>query len=146
MTREKNSGTGHGACQPELLKLNRISDERGDLVISEFSALPFFPQRLFIQSVYSKDSTRGHHAHKQCEQILFPIYGRVNVDVLYCGGAASFELEGADIGLYLPANTWSVQKDFSVNARVLVLASEPYDESDYVRDFNEFKELLKNHN
>jgi hypothetical protein len=146
MISDHNSRTGHDTCGPRLLKLNRISDDRGDLVISEFSALPFFPKRLFIQSVHSKDTTRGHHAHKLCEQIIFPISGQVNVDVLYCGGAKSFELGTADFGLYLPANTWSVQKDFSVNARVLVLASEAYDESDYVRDLNEFKKLLEDHN
>jgi|688.fasta_scaffold142409_2 hypothetical protein len=145
MMSDEISSTRHGTCQPRFLKLDRKSDDRGDLVISEFSALPFFPKRFFVQSVSAKDTSRGNHAHKRCEQILVPISGRVDVDVLYCGGTASFELEKKDFGLYLPAYTWSVQKNFSVNAKVLVLASEPYDEADYVRDLIEFTELLKDH-
>ena len=122
-----------------LHTLTRVDDLRGSLVAGDAPAqVPFVPQRFFVVfGVPSKD-VRGAHAHRSCEQFLVCTAGSVAVMVDDGSSRHELALESPDVGLYLPPLTWAVQYKYSAGASLLVLASQPYDAEDYIRDYDEF--------
>lgn len=118
-------------------------DLRGSLTAGEVTAhLPFVPQRYFlVYDVPGKD-VRGEHAHRRCEQFL--VCARGSLSVVVDDGAASEEivLDRPNLGLYLPPMIWAVQYKYSADALLLVLASDPYDPADYIRDYDEFRSAV----
>jgi hypothetical protein len=139
------SRPSHEICSPFLTRLNLILDDRGGLLVGEFDALPFFPKRLFIQWGASAGTKRGHHAHLSCWQILFPVSGSVKVDLEFCGGKESLLLNEKSAGLVLPPLVWATQTLSSEASKLLVLASESFDENDYIRDKVKFDGIIKSH-
>ena len=125
-----------------LVKLDKIVDSRGQLVIGEFKDLPFSPQRFFTQSVNQDRISRGGHAHKSCKQLLVPLLGEVIVNLFSGVDSRKVVLNDSTIGLYVPNLIWATQFFESKDTLLLVLASEPYLEEDYIRSFDEFKELF----
>lgn len=115
-------------------------DLRGSLAAAEYPAqLPFIPKRcFFVFDVPGKD-VRGEHAHRQCHQVL--ICARGSVSVLVDDGAHSEEirLDHPGVGLHVPPMVWAVQYKYSADALLLVLASDPYDPDDYIRDYEAFR-------
>ena len=122
-----------------LHAMTRVNDLRGSLVAGDVpSQVPFVPQRFFVVfGVPSKD-VRGAHAHRACEQFLVCTAGSVAVMVDDGSSRHELALESPDVGLYLPPLTWAVQYKYSAGASLLVLASQPYDAEDYIRDYDEF--------
>ena len=118
-------------------------DLRGSLTAGEVTAhVPFVPQRYFlVYDVPGKD-VRGEHAHRRCEQFL--VCARGSLSVVVDDGEASEEivLDRPNLGLYLPPMTWAVQYKYSADALLLVLASDPYDPADYIRDYDEFRSAV----
>ena len=117
-------------------------DDRGQLVaLEEFKDIPFQIKRVYYMYDTGADIVRGHHAHKSLEQILICIHG--SCKVLLDNGIEKkvVPLEKPYEGLYIASNIWREMYDFSEDAVLMVLASELYDESDYIRDYDEF--LLK---
>jgi len=114
-------------------------DNRGDLFPIDFDELPFLPKRLFVVDNVPNTKIRGQHAHKTCKQIIFCLTGEVwvincknqtmNTNTLFPGQA-----------IYIPPMVWSSQVFYN-NASILVIGSEPYDETDYIRDFTKFEDL-----
>ena len=91
----------------------------------------------------TKDGVRrGFHAHKCLEQILICIHGSCKVLLDNGKEKKVVSLEKPYEGLYVPNNMWREMYDFSSDAVLLVLASEVYDEADYIRDYQEFLTLL----
>ena len=86
---------------------------------------------------------RGEHAHRQCQEFLVCASG--SCDVLVEDGVHSekFSLSGPRTGLYLPPMVWRTMEKFSPDAVLVVLASDPFDEADYVRDRAEFLRLVR---
>ncbi len=122
-----------------LRRLVRVDDLRGSLVSGEVDGhIPFLPRRFFsVMKVPSKD-VRGAHAHKLCEQFLVCQAGSVSI-VLDDGRVREeVVLEDPQLGLYIPPMVWSVQYQYTHSAVLLVLASDPYDPEDYIRDYDEF--------
>jgi UDP-2-acetamido-3-amino-2,3-dideoxy-glucuronate N-acetyltransferase len=122
-----------------LHALQLAIDLRGSLAAAEYPAhLPFLPRRYFIVFNVPGKDVRGEHAHRQCHQFLVCVRGSVSVVV--DDGSASEEtvLDRPEIGLYVPPMTWAVQYRYSADAVLLVLASDPYDPADYIRDYDEF--------
>jgi dTDP-4-dehydrorhamnose 3,5-epimerase-like enzyme len=120
-------------------QLNLAHDLRGTLAAAEFPGqLPFAPKRFFLVYEVPGKEVRGEHAHRACRQFLVCIRGSLSVVV--DDGTASEEvtLDRPDLGLYLPALVWAVQYKYSSDALLLVLASDPYDPADYIRDYDEF--------
>src|SRR5689334_23171658 len=128
-------------CQFVPFKKNQ--DSRGQLTHVEVNKeIPFDVKRVYyIQNVPSGHK-RGEHAHKNLEQILIALSG--SFEVLVDDGYAkqSYLLNHSQQGLYIGSFVWHELKKFSANAICLVLASELYDESDYIRDYNEFLTVL----
>lgn len=117
----------------------RIRDLRGDLSIGEFERnVPFVPKRYFIVFEVPSSETRGEHAHKQCHQFLVCVAGSVSVVVDDGMRREEVLLDRPNIGLYIPAGIWGIQYKYSSNGTLLVFASEYYDASDYIRNYDEF--------
>jgi dTDP-4-amino-4,6-dideoxygalactose transaminase len=125
--------------KPAYITFKQNTDLRGSLtsIDSEIN-LPFDIKRIFYISKLD-DMERGYHAHRKCEQILIPICGSFNL-VLYDGvEEKEFLLDQSHIGIYIPLFHWLKMKDFSKDCIILVICSYKYDESEYIRDYNEFK-------
>jgi hypothetical protein len=109
---------------------------------ADFTELPFVPQRVFTVLDVPSELIRGSHAHRECEQFLVCLSG--GLSCLVDDGTARDEvrLESPDKGLHLPSMIWGTQYKYSRDAVLLVLASLTYDAGDYIRDYDEFLELV----
>ena len=122
-----------------LHALTRVDDLRGSLVAGDAPAqVPFVPQRFFVVFGVPTKNVRGAHAHRSCEQFLVCTAGSVAVMVDDGNSRHELALDSPDVGLYLPPLIWAVQYKYSAGASLLVLASQPYDAGDYIRDYDEF--------
>lgn len=120
-------------------------DVRGQLVaIEELKDIPFEIKRVYYMYDTSEGVTRGKHAHKSLQQVLICIHGKCKI--LLDDGVEEevVSLENPYEGLFLGNDIWREMYDFSPDAVLMVLASELYDESDYIRNYNEFLEFVKN--
>lgn len=124
--------------QATSAQLKKIGGSNGEL-LTITDGLPFIPVRVFWITELNYGDSRGGHAHKKCGQVIYVVSGKINLVVNY----NHYSLDSrTPHGIYVPAMNWvdifSEQEDTSV----LVLASDPYDESDYIRDRKEFLRLL----
>lgn len=126
----------------ELLDLTLVEDLRGTLTAIEHGRLPFLPQRSFIISRVPSEELRGQHAHRTLHQILICLAGAVNVMVDDGHRLDEVRLDNPGVGLHIPPMIWGVQYRYTADAVLLVLASAPYDDADYIRDYEEFLVLV----
>lgn len=118
--------------------------EIGYIAIGEnLKAIPFEMKRIFW-AYYTPDSVlRGRHAHHETEMILIAAAGRILITTEMKGKKHEvFVLEKPNEGLYLPHMCWHTMQ-YSHNAVQLVVASTLYDESDYIRNYEDYQELIK---
>ena len=118
-------------------------DERGMLVaLEELKDIPFKIKRVYFMYGTKQNIHRGFHAHKRLEQILICIHGscKVNLDNGKEKKLVSFEKPYE--GLYISSNIWHEMYDFSIDAVLLVLASDFYYEEDYIRNYEEFLNFI----
>lgn len=119
-------------------------DERGQLVaLEEFKDIPFKIKRVYYMYDTMADVVRGHHAHKSLEQILICIHGSCKIKLDNGEEKKVVPLEKPYEGLYVPHSMWREMYDFSSDAVLLVLASELFDETDYIRNYDEFIKFVK---
>lgn len=119
-------------------------DNRGNLIaIEEDRDIPFKISRVYYMYDTKVEVRRGFHAHKSLEQILICVNG--SCKVLLDDGKEKIEvlLEKPHEGLYVSSGIWREMFDFSDGAVLMVLASEIYDESDYIRNYEEFLAYIK---
>ena len=122
-----------------LYEIPHFEDSRGALNVLEIAhQLPFGCQRIFYTYTVPEGSVRGEHAHKRCEQFLISIRGKVSVAVDDGSVRDEFMLDTPSKGLWLPAGRWGEQFGHSPDSILLVLASLPYDNADYIRSYDEF--------
>ena len=118
-------------------------DDRGQLVaLEEMKDIPFVIKRVYYMYDTKEGVRRGFHAHRSLKQILICIHG--SCKVLLDNGIEKkvIPLEKPYEGLYIANNMWREMFDFSPDAVLLVLASELYDERDYIRDYSEFLKFV----
>ena len=116
-----------------------FADLRGDLNVLEFDRLlPFPVKRMFYTYNVGSTEVRGEHAHKKCEQFLLAVKGSLKVIVDDGTNREEYVLDSPSQGLHLPSGCWGIQYAHSSDCVLLVLASLPYDGSDYIRDYSEF--------
>jgi UDP-2-acetamido-3-amino-2,3-dideoxy-glucuronate N-acetyltransferase len=129
----------------KLIKLVQRGDERGDLaVLGQGDApLPFVPARLFL-TYRSNELSRGSHAHRECEQLLICVTGRVRVLVDDGIHQEVIALTNPSEAVYIGPMVWAEESDHSPDAVILVLASHPYEEADYIRDHAAWQQALTN--
>lgn len=119
-------------------------DERGQLVaLEEFKDIPFTIRRVYYMYDTEKGVVRGRHAHKSLEQILICIHGACKIRLDNGTEKKVVPLEKPYEGLYIPGSLWREMYDFSPDAVLLVLASQLYNEEDYIRDYDKYLETLK---
>ena len=124
--------------------LREVRDMRGDLCAAQVGAeLPFVVQRSFLVYNVPNAELRGEHAHHRCGQFLIAVKGSVRVVVDDGSQREEFSLDRPNLGLYLPPMTWGIQYRYSEGAVLLVLASDPYDPADYIRDYDQFLALVR---
>jgi dTDP-4-dehydrorhamnose 3,5-epimerase-like enzyme len=125
--------------QYKILEFKDLGDERGNLVVVEGeSDIPFEIKRVFY--IYGSDPAvvRGQHANRKTEFVLINVSGTSKVKVDNGVESEVIELNRPRMGLYLPINLWKDMYDFSEDSVLLVLASEHYDASEYIRDYDQF--------
>ncbi len=127
-----------------LIEFPQRGDERGHLVIVEGNQdIPFDIKRVFY--IYGSDATvvRGRHANYNSEFVLINVAGTSKVKVDDGMKQKVFNLDRPHMGIYLPKLVWKDMYDFSEDSVLLVLASTHYDGSEYIRDYDEYLEVMK---
>ena len=134
----------HNIDLVRMLELPERGDERGNLVIAEAgSDIPFEIKRVFYIYGSDHDVIRGFHANSISEFVLINVAGSSKVKVLDGeGNEIVYSLNRPKTGIYLPSMVWKEMYDFSPDSVLLVLASTHYDESEYVRDLEEYKRMV----
>jgi len=116
----------------------------GTLVFLEAKRdLPFAFKRAYLIHGSKASTIRGHHAHKILEQILICVYGAIEIMCDDGNKKEYYTLDDPAKGLYIGPGIWHTMKWLKDDSVLLVLASEYYDESDYIRDYDEFIKLIK---
>lgn len=127
----------------KLHRIKRVTDIRGSISVGEFDRdLPFIAKRYFLVFGVPSVETRGEHAHRACHQFLICAAGSCAVVADDGTHRQEFLLDRPDVGLHLPPMTWGIQYKYSPDAVLLVFASHYYDDSDYIRDYNDFLNVL----
>jgi mannose-6-phosphate isomerase-like protein (cupin superfamily) len=119
-------------------------DNRGNLDVAEFQSIgKFETKRIYYISGVSESDARGAHAHKNLDQVFFAVAGNLSMTVTDGSITETVDLKAHEMGYYLPAGYWRDLKNFTNDAVCLVLASEHYDENDYIRSYEEYLEWKK---
>lgn len=123
----------------KVIDLPKISERKGSITpIYGAVHLPFNIARVYYLYDVPGGESRGGHAHKELQQLIISIMGAFDV-VLDDGNERSrIRLDRAYYGLYIPRMIWRELENFSSGGICLVLASMPYDERDYIRDYEAF--------
>ncbi len=126
-----------------LHRLKAVEDLRGSLSVGEFARdIPFAVKRYFLVYDVPSAETRGEHAHRACHQFLLCVHGSCAVVADDGTRRQEFLLDQPDLGIHLPPLTWGTQYKYSADAVLLVFASEHYDAADYIRDYDQFVQLI----
>jgi len=125
-----------------LHPLVHARDLRGSLAALEFAALPFVPRRVFTVYAVPDESVRGAHAHRECAQFLVCMAGAVSAVADDGRNRQEFRLADPTVGLLVPPLVWSMQYRYSSDAVLVVHAELPYDPDDYIRDYEEFLQIV----
>ena len=140
----------------KIIEFDELGDERGNLVVAEGESelvpfvivegakdIPFDIKRIFY--IYGSDSevVRGQHANKKTQFILINVAGTSKVKLDNGSETRIVELNKPKMGLFIDTMLWKDMYDFSSDSVLLVLASEHYDGNEYIRDYNQYIELVK---
>lgn len=128
----------------KLLNFPQLGDERGHLVVVEGNKdIPFDIKRIFYIYGSDKDVVRGQHANKLSEFVLINISGRCNVFVDDGENQETVILDKPYQGIYLNKMVWKNMLNFSKDTILLVLSNEYYNSEEYIRDYEEFKKIIR---
>lgn len=125
--------------QCQIIELPKISDTRGNLSFIESNMqVPFQIQRVYYLYDVPGGSERGGHAHKQLEQLIIALSG--SFDVVLDDGVTqkTIHLNRPNFGIYICSYIWRELNNFSSGSVCGVIASRPYEEHDYIRDYEKF--------
>ncbi len=126
-------------AEPRIIALTHILNQEAGIVVAQNPELPFEIKRVYWFYQVPEGQERGHHAHKTVQKILVCNQGKVNVKLEAATGKTyQFTLDKPYEGLYVPPLFWGTYK-FNEGSTLICLASEVYEEKDYIRDYAEFK-------
>lgn len=129
-----------GSASVRLVDLPVISDPRGDLTFVEgMRHIPFDIRRVYYLYNVPVGSERGGHAHRDLEEVIFALSGSFRMKLDDGTQKANYWLSNPRKGLYINRLIWREIDHFSQGAVCMVLASLPYDEADYFRDYDAFR-------
>ena len=129
----------------KLIDMKVFGDSRGKLISLEGCRnVPFEIKRVYYIFDTLPNEARGFHAHKNMEQIVVAMDGACEFILDDGKNKESVLLNRPDVGLYIGKNMWREMRNFSYGCKLMVLASDYYDESEYIRNYDEFlKEVNK---
>lgn len=126
-------------------KLKKISSKlvnSNNSIINIFEKKKIFlVKRCFILSKLKANEIKGNHAHKECHQFIISINGLIKIEAIYKNKKRTISLKNSSQGLHVPPYHWIKIKNFKKNNSILVLCSHYYNEKEYIRDFDVFKNL-----
>ena len=129
----------------DLVELTSHNNSRGSLVAIESNKnIPFAIERVYYIYDVPEGKRRGYHAHKDLKQLAICLHGSCKFLLDDGKSKQIYTLDTPTKGLYIKGLIWREMFDFSEDCVLLVLASEPYNEEDYIRDYEEFKNIIKN--
>lgn len=129
----------------KIVKIPTFVDPTGKLgFVQRGATIPFEPRRVYYIFDVEPDCNRGGHAHKELQQLVIALCGNFTVKLFDGFVSEEFNLNSPTEGLLLEPGLWRELTDFTEGSVCLVLASAPYDESDYIRDLNEFTAWVAN--
>lgn len=126
-----------------LIEVPKIQDRRGNLSVIEGATIPFVSKRVYYLYDVPSGSKRGGHAHKEQQEFLIALSGSFDVILKDGKSSQTVTLNKPNLGLLIVDGIWRELRNFSSGAVCLVLASEEFDEEDYIREYKSFK-LFKN--
>lgn len=124
----------------KIIEFTELGDERGNLVVAEGESelVPFKINRIFYIYGSTADVVRGQHANKRTQFILINVSGTSKVRLDNGKEERIVELNRPNIGVFLDTMLWKDMYDFSADSVLLCLASEHYDGSEYIRNYDEY--------
>ena len=122
-----------------LIEIPKIIDPRGNLSVIENQTVPFEIKRVYYLYDVPSGAFRGGHAHKNQHEVLIALSGSFEVVLDDGGQKETVMLNKPNIGLLIPTMLWRELQNFSSGSVCLVLASDVFDEADYIRDYQQFK-------
>lgn len=128
----------------KMVDFNVINDSRGSMIPIEYPRQLEFPlKRIYYIYDVNKDERRGFHSHNDLEQVLIAVNGSIKILVKTPEEEEVVVLDDPSKGLYIGPMVWREMYDFSNKAVLLVLASHEYDESDYIRNYDEYEKKAR---
>ena len=121
-----------------LINIPTIEDEGYLSFMEKDNQVPFNIQRVYYIYDVKNDAVRGKHAHKKTKQILFCLKGRVKIILDNGVEHETITLDSPYTGIYLDKMMWHEMLSFTKDTVLLVLASEKYNENDYIRNYAAF--------
>jgi hypothetical protein len=130
----------------KIIDIPKIERSEGTIGVVEKESIPFEIKRVYYLFDVPSTAKRGGHAHKNLCQVLIAVSG--SFDVILKDGSTTkiVPLNKPDKGLLIHNNIWRELENFSSGAVCLVLASEVFEEEDYIRDYNEYLKATKFNN
>jgi len=127
----------------QLIPIPKIEDPRGNLSVIEKNTVPYEIKRVYYLYDVPSGAERGGHAHKEQQEFLIALSG--SFDVILNDGKASqtYTLNKPNQGLLITSGIWRELKNFSSGSVCLVIASDVFQEADYIREFDEFLAFVK---
>ena len=134
-----------GINQPKIVEIPTFDIGEGSLsVIDGDQPFPFPINRVYYLYDIPKNIVRGSHAHKNLRQLIVAVSGQLEVTLDNGDSSQVFVLDSPTKGLLIYPGYWRTLSNFSTGAVALVLASATFDESDYIRDYEDFLTWKKN--
>ena len=126
--------------KPYLIQFPKLGNSSlGYISVAEKENLPFVPQRIYWTYYTPQEVERGGHSHNDLHQILVAVAGKIIVTTeLLDGTKNEYVLDSPDVGLFIPKMCWRTMR-YTHNAVQMCIASIVYDETDYIRDYEDFK-------
>ena len=126
-----------------IIQLPKIVDPRGNLTVAEeLKHVPFDIKRAYWVYDVPGGESRGGHAHKRLRQLIVALSGSFHVTLDNGHERKTYLLNHPWEGLYVETGIWRTLDDFSSGAVCMVLASEPYDEDDYIYEYDDFQKFI----
>ena len=128
----------------KIIELPKISDPRGNLTFIEGDRnIPFAIRRAYWIYDVPGGEIRGGHSYRTLQELIIAVSGSFDVVVDDGNNKRVFSLNRSYYGLYVPSMIWRDLENFSTNSLCFVLSSSDYEESDYIRDFSAYRQLVE---
>jgi len=123
-----------------LITFDKIESNSGSLsVLEPFQQLPFDIKRVYYIYDIPSGSERGGHAHKTLDQVIIAISGSFDLTIFDGVRTKTIQLNRPNVGVHLVPGIWRILSNFSSSAVCLTLASQVYNESDYIRESDHYR-------